>query len=193
MKYAAIDIGNVCVAIDKTVPFREIGFDINAPECEKLFDLVRLMEWGKINEDDFFARLSEMPECRKKNKDELKKLFNSILIAPVPGMRALLRELPSLGVMPVFFSDISTCHLEDCRRMFPEMRCFDGIYSFDFGAYKPSAKLFDAFEEKYGKPLIYTDDRQELIDGAAANNWNAHCFVSATELREQIVKLLLQS
>ena len=70
MKYAAIDIGNVCVAIDKTVPFREIGFDINAPECEKLFDLVRLMEWGTINEDDFFARLSEMPECRKKNKGQ---------------------------------------------------------------------------------------------------------------------------
>ena len=191
MKYAAIDIGNVCIAIDKNIPFKNMGFDINSPECEKLIAQVQLFEFGKITEDEFFSNLQSMPECGNIEKAKLKELFNSILIEPVPGMRELLRELPSLGVMPVFFSDISSCHLEVSRKMFPEMRRFDGIYSFDYAAYKPSKVLFDAFEAKYGKPLIYTDDRKELIDGAISNGWNAHLFISATELRENIIKLLL--
>ena len=190
MKYAAIDIGNVCVAIDKTVPFREIGFDINAPECEKLFDLVRLMEWGKINEDDFFARLREMPECRKKNKDELKKLFNSILIAPVPGMRALLRELPSLGVMPVFFSDISTLHLQRTKEVFG---AFDavvgGVFSFECGNWKPSTEMLSSFETRFGIPDLYVDDRQDLIEAAGKRPWNAQVFTGAEDLLEKLQAL----
>lgn len=190
MKYAAIDIGNVCIAIDKNAPLRGMGLDSAADFGSKLLEHVRLLEFGKISEDVFFDMLCSLPECRGLSREKVMSLYDSILVAPVAGMKELLTTLPEMGVTPVFFSDISTFHLEGSFKRFPEMRMFDGIYSFNYGAYKPDKILFDAFEEKYGKPVIYTDDRMELITAAKENNWNAHCFVSAEELKKEIIKAL---
>ena len=186
MKYAAFDIGNVCVAIDKTAPLRGMGLPADSAFPDKLTFFVQQFEFGLIDENEFFSLLSTLPECKNMNREKLASIYDSILLEPIPGMKELLLELPEMGVTPIFFSDISTFHLEGCFKRFPEMRSFEGIFSFNYGAYKPDKILFDAFEAKYGKPVIYTDDRMELINGALQNNWNAHCFVSAEKLREQI-------
>ena len=190
MKYAAIDIGNVCIAIDKNAPFKGMGFTPTADFSGKLTEFVRRLEFGEITEDEFFSSLGEQPECQNLTKSDVMRLYDSILLTPVAGMRELLTLLPDMGVTPVFFSDISTFHLEGSRQRFPEMRRFEGIYSFNFGAYKPSEILFEAFEKKYGKPVIYTDDRMELITAAREYGWNAHCFVSAEELKKQIISCM---
>ena len=190
MKYVAIDIGNVCIAIDKTVFWHGIGLTQDTVLPPSVHDSVKKLEFGMISENKFFEQLAALPECRNINKEQIIALYDSILLAPVTGMKELLLELPQMGVTPIFFSDISTFHLKGCYERFPEMRRFDGIFSFDYGAYKPDKILFDAFEKKYGKPLVYTDDRSELIDGALKNNWNAHRFVSAEILKEQIIQAL---
>ena len=190
MRYAAIDIGNVCIAIDKNAPLRGMGIDSLDVFGTKLLELVQLFEHGKISEDEFFDLLCQLPECKNSSREKIISLYDSILVSPVPGMQQLLMELPEMGVTPVFFSDISTFHLEGSRKRFPEMRNFDGIYSYVYGVYKPSKVLFDAFEAKYGKPVVYADDRMELITAARENNWNAHCFVSADELKTEIIKAL---
>ena len=190
MKYAAIDIGNVCIAIDRTAPLREMGLPADTTFSAEMIDFIRQLEFGIINENEFFQLLSGIPACKGLSRNKLMELYDSILRAPIPGMKELLTELPELGVMPVFFSDISTFHLAGSYKRMPEMQLFEGIFSFNYGAYKPSKIMFDAFEQKYGKPIIYTDDRAELIEGALANNWNAHCFVSAEILRKQIIQAI---
>lgn len=190
MKYAAIDIGNVCIAIDKTAPLRAMGLPDATSLSAEMTELIRQFEFGIIRENEFFQLLSEIPDCKGLSRNKLMSLYDSILLAPVPGMKELLTEMPELGITPVFFSDISTFHLAGSYKRMPEMRLFEGIFSFKCGAYKPSKIMFDAFEQKYGKPVIYTDDRAELIAGAIANNWNAHRFISADILREQILQVI---
>ena len=46
--------------------------------------------------------------------------------------------------------------------------------------------MFGAFEERYGKPFIYVDDRAELIEVARVRGWNAQVFQGA-EWLEKIV------
>ena len=190
MKYAAIDIGNVCIAIDKTAPLRGMGLPPEENHLQAIHGCVKRLEFGVTGVDEFFAELSQLDFCREVALEDLKKLYDSILLSPVPGMAELLEELPTLGVMPVFFSDISTFHLEGSRRRLPLMRRVEGIYSFNYGAYKPSELLFKAFEARYGKPLIYADDRSDLISGALQYGWNAHLFTSSENLRQEIIKLL---
>ena len=190
MKYAAIDIGNVCISIDKTAPLRGMGLAPEEKSMQAIHECVRRFEFGITDEERFFTELSGLEFCRDAALEDLKKLYDSILVTPVPGMKELLEELPSLGVMPVFFSDISTFHLEGSRRRLPLMRKYEGIYSFAYGVYKPSEVLFKAFESRYGVPLIYADDRSDLISGAAQYGWNAHQFISAENLRGEIIKLL---
>ena len=190
MMYAAIDIGNVCISIDKTAPLRGMGLADKETALQDIHRCVRRFEFGITDEESFFAELGELDFCRGIAIDELKKLYDAILVSPVPGMKELLEELPALGVTPVFFSDISTFHLEGSRRRMPLMREYEGIYSFDYGAYKPSEVLFKAFEARYAVPLIYADDREDLIYGASQYGWNAHKFTSSENLRQEIIKLL---
>lgn len=190
MMYAAIDIGNVCISIDKTAPLRGMGLPPDDNILQDIHQCVQRFEFGITDEETFFTELSRLAFCKGEPVEKLKKLYDSILLDPVPGMKELLEELPSLGVMPVFFSDISTFHLEGSRIRMPLMRKYEGIYSFDYGVYKPSPVLFKAFEDLYGKPVIYADDRSELIDGALGYGWNAHRFTSSENLRREIIKLL---
>ena len=190
MKYIALDIGNVCIAIDKTTPLEELGVLHDQRTLARFDDIMREFEFGMIKEDEFFHAIASIYDPENPDVARAEKLFTSILVAPVPGMKELLQDLPSIGVTPVFFSDISTFHLKKCIELLPEMKQFDGIFSFVHGAYKPSKKLFDAYEHKYGRPLIYTDDRADLIREAEKNNWNATVFSSAARLRAQIMELL---
>ena len=190
MRYAAIDIGNVCIAIDKTAPLRGMGLPADDGKLQDIHKCVQRFEFGITDEETFFTELSQLDFCRGESIENLKKLYDSILVTPVPGMRELLTELPAMGVTPVFFSDISTFHLEGSFARLPVMRQYEGIYSFNYGVYKPSEVLFRAFESRYGKPLIYADDRADLIDGANRYGWNAHRFVSTENLRREITKLL---
>ena len=189
MKYIALDIGNVCIKIDKTTPLEKIGV-INDRQMLEQFDYVmRLFEFGLMGEDEFFKTIAGIYDPANPDPAGAEKIFSSILVSPMPGMKELLNELPSSGITPVFFSDVSTYHLRKCTELLPEMKNFEGIFRFDHGAYKPSPKLFNAFEEKYGKPLLYTDDRADLIAAAINNNWNAVVFSSAEQLRRQITAL----
>ena len=190
MRYAAIDIGNVCISIDKTAPLRGMGLPPDDSTLQEIHKCVQRFEFGITAEEEFFSELSDLAFCRGESVEKLKTLYDSILVAPVAGMKELLEELPALGVMPVFFSDISTFHLEGSRVRMPLMREYEGIYSFNYGVYKPSPVLFKAFEDLYGKPVIYADDRADLITEASRYGWNAHLFTSSENLRREITKLL---
>ena len=64
------------------------------------------------------------------------------------------------------------------------------MYSFVSGAQKPAPEMFAAFEEKFGIPDLYTDDRAELIDAALKRNWNAVRFTSAENLKQALLTQL---
>ena len=106
-------------------------------------------------------------------------------------MEELVSTLDQYGFEARFFSDISLTHLTRTHDLFPAAACVpDGMYSFVAGGQKPSAEMFAAFEEKFGIPALYTDDRAELIETARKRNWNAVQFTSAENLKQAILQQL---
>ena len=179
IKTIAVDIGNVSVFIDTFAFPRTLGLDGFTPEMR---ELQRRVEWGEITDEQFFHELKAFtpPDW---TEEHLRAIFDSILLTPVPGMEALLANLSASGVKVVFFSDISPAHLKGFRQRFPSAVNYPGIYSFDVGAWKPSPKMFEAFEKKYGKPDIYVDDRLDLVEAAQKYGWNGLQFQNAEWLK----------
>ena len=90
-------------------------------------------------------------------------------------MIALHSELRRKGVPVYIFSNTNDLAIEHIRRNFPFFSQFDGhILSYEVGAMKPAAKIYEALEAMAGKrgaEILYLDDRQENVDAGAARGW----------------------
>ena len=184
MKYLALDIGNVCIEIDQLSAWKQMGFTAPAPA---LAEIAARFETGFITEAEFSRAVLELSPCKNRTVKELREIFLSILVKPKTDMAELISSLPARGVQPVFFSDISFLHLQKTREMFPAAKHVPcGIFSFEVGAMKPQKAMFRAFEARFGKPFLYTDDRADLIAAAEKYGWQAHRFVSADDLEKTL-------
>ena len=183
----ALDIGNVCVRIDYS-RFAAI-FDAQVlPGAVKA--ALQDFECGRIDENSFFAGVTAAGNG-KFTRAEAVEAFESVLCAPVDGMREVISSFPARNIRAYFLSDISCCHLRRTREIFPEAELVtDGVFSYTAGALKPSPQMMGGFEKKFGKPDLYTDDRRELISAAAAEfSWHTHCFTSAAALDAALKEL----
>ena len=181
MKYIALDIGNVCIRIDHVGCYTKVGFDGMPPE--EVMALSREYECGRLTEDAFWTQFQAFAPDKTKAREDLERDFDSILTGTVPGMEELISTLPLFGIQPVFFSDVSARHMKLVRRMFRASALVpDGIYSFEVGAMKPDAAMFEAFEKRFGVPALYVDDREILIEAARKRGWNALVFSGADDL-----------
>ena len=183
----ALDIGNVCVKIAPHCFAEKLGL---ATLPETLYQLYRDFETGIIRSEDEFLRNCADFFHGSISEQEIKSAFNSILCEPVSGMADVVSEFEKMGVQAVFFSDISPTHLTRTEELFPAFyRVSGGLFSFESGAQKPSARMFDRFERLYGIPDLYVDDRLELIEAAKKHGWNAIVFTSAEDLRKKLLSL----
>lgn len=180
----AFDIGNVCIAISVERCQEATGIPADLPEWVQLCQEI---EWGRISTEEFLVKAEKLVPPEHRLAGGMLDAFNAKLLQPIPGMEALLKTLASSGMQPVFFSDISQMHLDCFRRRFSGASEYQGIYSFEVGDWKPSQAMFAAFEAKHGVPLLYVDDRLELIDAAISHGWkNSVCFKDASTLQQQI-------
>ena len=181
MKILALDIGNVCVKID----FGNFARTLNIPAMpEAVKDLQRDLECGRITDEAFVYCASNACNC---DPQSFLKAFNSILIEAVPGMNELISSLDKYGFEARFFSDISQTHLIRTYKLFPAAdNVPDGMFSFVAGAQKPDEAMFEAFEDEFGRPALYVDDRAELIAAAKKRNWNAIQFTTADALKQAL-------
>lgn len=186
-KFLALDIGQVCLSIHPERRFAHLGFRSAAEVPPELLRLgVEEFECGRLSDAEFLAAARRLTGTSLSDA-ELAAALAAIIGEPIPGMNELVASLPARGVQPVFFSDTSALHLAEVRRkcaaaaMVPE-----GIYSFEVGARKPARAMFEAFESRFGRPVLYVDDRPELIAGAAQFGWNALRFTGAEALERAL-------
>ena len=185
MKYLALDIGNVCIKIDHVGCYSKVGFCGMPPQ--EVMQLSREYECGRLTEDEFWTQFQQFAPDKTKTRQDLEQDFDSILVEPMPGMEELIASLPARGIQPVFFSDVSARHMKLVRRMFQASRVVpDGIYSFETGAMKPEEPMFEAFEKRFGVPVLDVDDREILIAAARKRGWNAVVFSGASDLEQAL-------
>ncbi len=172
----ALDIGNTCVpqCYDRMLRTFEVTAS-NAPVLgvepwEEAFHQFLL---GNTTEeeylDDFHRRFPQW------SRELAYTAHVAYLGAPIPGMPELVQEMHADGSHFVFFTDINTLHFRAFRAISGEaFACVtDCVGSNEVHALKPSAEMFSAFEQRFGVPDLYLDDRLDLVQAANSRGWHA--------------------
>jgi len=177
-KVAVFDLGKVLVDFDYGRAARKIAARSAQGETgvRNLLDHSPLLfryETGLLTRAQFYEEVCRGAGYRGKF-DEFCAHFADIFweIEPMIALHALLRE----HALPTYiFSNTNDLAVEHIRARFPFFSNFTGyILSYEHGAMKPDAKLYDVVERatgQTGEAIVYLDDRAENVATAVARGW----------------------
>ncbi len=172
----ALDIGNTCVQLcpDRVSAVLQ-GVDISPEFFIRGYDphFCAFLK-GEIEEQEYLELLvKEYPG--KVTVQLARQALWALIGDAVPGMPELIRELHDAGSRIAFFSDMNSLHYAAFRAgtvgQFDYLQ--EGIFSNEVHLLKPELRMFQLFEERFGYPDLYLDDREDLIAAAKAHGWNA--------------------
>jgi putative hydrolase of the HAD superfamily len=172
------DLGKVLVDFDYTIAARKIASQ-GKLVAEKIYEFIALSplllkyETGLITREQFFDAICEATGyCG--NISEFGGFFADIF-TPIGPMVDLHSALRKARIPTYIFSNTNDLAISHIRKNFPFFNDFDGyILSYEVGAMKPDAKIYEALEKMTGKrgpDVLYLDDRQENVDAGAARGW----------------------
>ena len=188
----ALDIGNVSMKLSFDEMYRR--FDIDSDDSAavgRLWEHGAALETGRCTVPEFLDRLYEFTGHRR-TRQYLLDAWRCGVRESMPGMADTVRALAARGVRFSFMSDISPIHLDQVFKYCEFVHLVTGgIYSFEAGAFKlDGSAMFDAFELRYGRPLVFFDDRAEIIEHARGLGWNAVRFESPEQVLRNASALL---
>lgn len=172
------DLGKVLVDFDYSIAAKKIAAhsNLSAEEVKKHFDhspLLYRYETGLMTQRDFYDEACRSANFRGKF-EEFTSYFADIFWE-IPAMIEAQATLRKRGIPTYIFSNTNDLAILHIRKNFPFFANFDGyILSYEVGAMKPDAKIYEALERMSGKrgaEVLYLDDRQENVDAGAARGW----------------------
>jgi FMN phosphatase YigB (HAD superfamily) len=108
------------------------------------------------------------------NPEEFGACFGDIF-EPIPSMIELHARLRSKSLPTYIFSNTNELAILHIKRTYPFFANFNGyIFSYEHGAMKPHAKLYEVVERETGRSrgqILYLDDRAENVAAGAARGW----------------------
>ena len=139
-----------------------------------LFDhdrgFVNVYEEGRISSIEFFVKLRERYKLDLEF-EEFREIWNNIFEED-PAVNEIILYLKKKGYPVFLLSNTNEMHFNYIMEKYPIINYLDEwILSFEVGAKKPSAKIYDTiFEKKTVErhEVIYIDDIPEYIEAAAA-------------------------
>ena len=188
----ALDIGNVSMKLNFDEMYRRLDTDpADSSAVARLWEHGAAIETGRCTVPEFLDRLDVLTGHRH-TREELLDSWRCGVREPMPGMLETVRKLAARGARFSFMSDISPIHLEQVFRYCGFAHLVSGgIYSFEAGAFKLDGDtMFQAFERRYGRPVVFFDDRIEIIEHARELGWNAVQFKSAEQALHDAEPLL---
>lgn len=172
------DLGKVLVDFDYSIAGRKIAErgKLSAAEVQKHLDhspLLYRYETGLMTRQEFFGEVSDATGFAG-DIEEFSSFFADIFWE-IPAMIRMHAELRRKSVPTYIFSNTNDLAIAHIRRNFPFFANFDGyILSYEVGAMKPDAKIYEALEkmaDKRGVDILYLDDRSENIEAGRARGW----------------------
>jgi putative hydrolase of the HAD superfamily len=187
-KIIVFDLGKVLVDFDYSIAGRRIAADANLPaaQVQEYLDhsplLVRY-ETGLMTRQDVYEDVCRYTGYRA-DLQTFGRIFGDIFteIQEMVELHAALRRKK----FPTYiFSNTNDLAIEHIRNHFPFFARFDGyIYSYEVGAMKPNAKIYEALETlsgRRGAEILYLDDRKENVEAGAARGWQVVLQESAAK------------
>jgi putative hydrolase of the HAD superfamily len=190
------DLGKVLVDFDYSIAGRRIAAqaDLSPAEVQKFLDhspLLYRFETGLMTRQAFYETVREHTGFRG-GFEEFGKFFADIFWE-IPVMVEIQAKLRQRGIPTYIFSNTNDLAVEHIRRNFPFFSNFDGyILSYEVGAMKPDAKIYESLEKMAGRrgaDILYLDDRQENVDGGAARGWQVILQTTPDKSRAAMEKL----
>ncbi|MGA2786860.1 MAG: HAD family phosphatase [Verrucomicrobiota bacterium] len=174
----AFDLGKVLVDFDYRIAISRLaarsklpldGIKIFLGQSHAIIDY----ECGRLTREEFYEQARKATGFRG-TLEEFGEYFANIFTA-IPPMIELHAGLRQRGISTYIFSNTNDLAVEHIRRKFPFFRNFDGyIYSYEVGAMKPEAKIYEVLEKlagRRGADIVYLDDRPENVAAGAARGW----------------------
>ena len=177
-KVVVFDLGKVLVEFDYSIGARRLATKstITPQALQDLIDhspLLFRLETGQISPSEFFAEVKELTGYRGE-LDEFALIFADIF-APIPEMVRLHSTLRDRGFPTYIFSNTNDLAVRHIRKSFSFFSTFtDYILSYEHGAMKPDARLYEVVERKTGRSgaeILYLDDRAENVEAGAQRGW----------------------
>jgi len=98
----------------------------------------------------------------------------------IPGSVQLLRDLKARGVPLFALTNFGAATFEIACAAYPFLALFDRRFvSAHLGMVKPDPAIYEVVERETGtRPagLLFTDDKAENVEAAAARGWRSHLF-----------------
>ena len=195
-KAVVFDLGKVLVDFDYGIAARRIAArgNMTIGEIAQYINQSPIFvqyESGQVTTEQFYAEIRRVTGFRG-NLAEFSDCFADIFVAIEP-MVQLLAALRREGLAAYAFSNTNELAAEHIRRTFPFYTNFDGyILSFEHGAMKPDAKLYEVVERESGRrnaDLLYLDDRPENIVAGAARGWQVILHETPEQSRTAVQKV----
>jgi len=192
-KVIALDIGRVCVELRFDRCKEALGFTEGEEPPEYFMQASQKFEHGGCSVTEWLSVFQRLTNKRFTDL-ELLHAWNLIIGDEVAGMAELVEEICGLGYRFVFFSDTNEPHIMHCFRNLSFAHLVTGqILSFEVGVQKPHDDMYKAFEQEYGKPCYYIDDKPENIEGGIRNGWQSQLFTDAQSFRKMFFEKVVQS
>jgi FMN phosphatase YigB (HAD superfamily) len=194
-KIVAFDLGKVLVDFDYLIAARRIAARSTASLDEINYfiessAITIKYEVGLVTRREFFEHARQVIGFGG-TFEEFGDFFADIF-TPIPPMIELHSQLRRRGIPTFIFSNTNDLAIEHIRRVFPFFKYFDGyIYSYEIGAMKPDAKIYEALEElagRNGAEIVYLDDRPENVAAGAARGWRAILHETPEKSRAAVEK-----
>src|SRR5688572_26283648 len=193
IRAVVFDLGKVLVDFDYGVAARALAARSRVPveEVRHVIDQSALLvtyEMGKLATKLFYNQVCEATGfCG--DIDEFGRLFGDIF-TPIDDMIDSHAKLRAAGVATYIFSNTNELAVAHIRGTFPFFSNFDGyIYSFEEGAMKPSAAIYEAVERKTGQSgdgILYIDDRLENVETGRRRGWRVIHHQNAVATRKAV-------
>lgn len=193
------DLGKVLLEFDYSLVARRLAARSRASvaEVQNLIDHAPLLfrfETGLMTRDEFFREVVAATGFAGA-MGEFENIFADQFtpIAPMLELHAQLRER---GVPVFIFSNTNDIAIDFIRQKFPFFAGFDDyVLSYEHGAMKPTAKLYEVAERvtgRRGAQILYVDDRLENAEAGVARGWQVihHLEPAATIARTRKLGLV---
>ena len=190
------DLGKVLVDFDYSIAARRI-----VPLCKsgadpaKFFSqhaaLLQNYELGQLTTQGFYDQIKAASGFSG-TQAEFSAFFADIF-TPIQPMIELQAELKKSRLPSYIFSNTNDLAVDHIRKRFPFFSDFDAyVLSYEHGAMKPSAKLYEIVERMSGRrggEIVYIDDRLENVEAGVARGWKGILHESPAATREALQKL----
>jgi FMN phosphatase YigB (HAD superfamily) len=193
------DLGKVLVDFDYAIAARKVA----ARSSQKIERLDRFLsgspllvqyESGQLTSAQFFSEVQKITGFNG-GADEFAGYFADIF-APMPEMIDLHAGLRKRNIPTYIFSNTNEIAVGHIRHRFPFFSGFDGyILSYQVGAMKPEAKIYEAMEavsRRRGADIFYIDDRPENVEAAAGRGWQIVLHETPQKTRAALENFLIK-